>query len=209
MSAVILWGAAGGIGQALTRKLVAAGETVVAVSRRPAEIKALTPHVVAADLSQPAQVTAAARMAAGMGAPFRLFLYTAGDIASLKIEQMPPADWNRLLAANLSGAFLAAQASLPHLTPEAPFVFLGAVHERLRLPGLAAYAAAKAGLEAFAEVLRKETRHPVLVVRPGAVDTPFWQKVPFSMPKNALSPDALAEAILSALQEGKTGLLDL
>ena len=88
-------------------------------------------------------------------------------------------------------------------------VFLGAVHERLRLPGLSAYAAAKAGLEAYVEALRKETRRKTLVVRPGAVDTAFWSKVPFSMPKNALQPEALAERIYAAILEGKEGLLDL
>jgi NAD(P)-dependent dehydrogenase (short-subunit alcohol dehydrogenase family) len=209
MPFTILWGASGGIGRALTEKLTASGHAVVAVSRHPAEMKALTPHVIAADVSQPAQVSGAARMAAQMGAPFDLFIYAAGDIASLKTTEMTPADWNRILAANLTGAFLTAQASLPHLKADARLVFIGAVHERLRLPGLSAYAAAKAGLEAFAEVLRKETRLPVLIVRPGAVDTPFWQKVPFSMPKNALSPDALAEKILAAVQEGKTGTHDI
>ncbi len=209
MKNAILWGAAGGIGKALTQKLVDEGLAVVAVSRRPSEMKTLTPHVIAADVTQPSQVAAAARMAGEMLPAFDLFLYTAGDIASLKVAEMTPGDWNRLLAANLTGAFLTAQASLPFLAPEARLVFLGAMHERLRLPGLSAYAAAKAGLEAFAEALRKETRRQVLVVRPGAVDTPFWRKVPFSMPKNALSPQALAEAIFSALTEGKTGLLDL
>jgi NAD(P)-dependent dehydrogenase (short-subunit alcohol dehydrogenase family) len=209
MPSTLLWGAAGGIGKALTQQLTASGHAVVAVSRHPAEMKALTPHVIAADLSQPAQVSAAARMAAEMGAPFDLFIYAAGDITSLKTAEMTPADWNRILSANLTGAFLTAQSSLPHLKADARLVFIGAVHERLRLPGLSAYAAAKAGLEAFAEVLRKETRLPVLVVRPGAVNTPFWKKVPFSMPKNALSPQSLAEKILTALEENKTGTLDI
>ncbi len=209
MPSAILWGAAGGIGRALTQTLTAADYTVTAISRHPAEMKALTPRVIAADISQPAQVSGAARMAAEMGAPFDLYIYAAGDIASLKTAEMPPADWNRILSANLTGAFFTAQASLPHLKPDARLVFIGAVHERLRLPGLSAYAAAKAGLEAFAEVLRKETRLPVLVVRPGAVDTPFWKKVPFAMPKNALSPASLAEQILAAVAESKTGTLDI
>jgi hypothetical protein len=41
------------------------------------------------------------------------------------------------------------------------------------------------------------------------VDTPFWKKVPFAMPKNALSAGALAGQILAAVNEGKTGTLDL
>jgi NAD(P)-dependent dehydrogenase (short-subunit alcohol dehydrogenase family) len=209
MKNAIIWGAAGGIGKALTQKLVDEDFTVVAVSRHPTVMKLITPHVIATDVTQPSQVTAAARMAGEMVPAFDLFLYTAGDIASIKVGEMTPGDWNRILAANLTGAFLTAQASLPFLAPEARMVFIGAVHERLRLPGLSAYAAAKAGLEAYAEALRKETRRKTLIVRPGAVDTAFWSKVPFSMPKNALQPEALAGLIHAAILDGKEGLLDL
>lgn len=210
MTNVIIWGASGGMGRALTEKLTADGHTVAAISRRPGDTAAFTPYNIAImDAANPAQVRAAANQAAALAAAFDLFIYAAGDITSRKVGEMTPEEWKRILDANLTGAFLAAQASLPLLSPEARLVFIGAVHERLRLPGLSAYAAAKAGLEAFAESLRKEARRKVLVVRPGAVDTKFWGKVPFSMPKNALSPAALAEKILSALDEGRDGLLDL
>ena len=71
-------------------------------------------------------------------------------------------------------AFLATHFSMPLLAQNAHLVYLGAVSERLRLPGLSAYAAAKAGLEAYAEALKKEERkRRITVVRPGAVATPF------------------------------------
>jgi short-subunit dehydrogenase len=80
----------------------------------------------------------------------------------------------------------------------------------MRMPGLAAYAAAKAGLEAFGEALRKELRkQKVTVIRPAAVNTPLWQKVPFRMPGNAMTPEVLAGRILSAYQEGHKGTLDI
>jgi short-subunit dehydrogenase len=87
---------------------------------------------------------------------------------------------------------------------------LGAVSERLRLPKLSAYAAAKAGLEAFVEALRKEERRrQVMLVRPAAVATPLWDKVPMSLPTNAPSPEKVAKRILKAYHEGHTGQLDL
>ncbi len=206
---ILIWGAAGGMGKALSQKFVNEGHTVVAVSRHPSDMKTITPHVIATDVTQPSQVTGAARMAGAIANPFDLYIYTAGDIASIKTAEATAQDWNRILNANLTGAFLTAQASLPYLAESARFVFIGAIHERLRLPGLGAYAAAKAGLEAFAEALRKETRRKTLVVRPGAVDTAFWSKVPFSMPKNAITPETLADSIYNALNEGRDGIMDL
>jgi NAD(P)-dependent dehydrogenase (short-subunit alcohol dehydrogenase family) len=205
----LVWGAAGGIGKALTRKLVDQGYTVVAISRHPVEMKALTPHSIATDVTNPSQVRAAAYQARTVSETFELFAYTAGDIASIKTEDMKVKDWERLLGANLTGAYLTVQASLPLLIPEAKLFFMGAVHERMRLPGLGVYAAAKAGLEAFAESLRRETRLKVLIARPGAVNTALWEKVPFSLPKNALEPEDFAERVLAALDEGQNGLLEL
>ena len=79
----------------------------------------------------------------------------------------------------------------------------------MRLPGLSAYAAAKAGLEAFADVVRKESRRKVTVVCPGAADTPFWSKVPFRLPPHHLKPDQVAAQIIQAYAEGHQGQLDI
>ncbi|HSR33983.1 MAG TPA: SDR family oxidoreductase, partial [Anaerolineae bacterium] len=118
--------------------------------------------------------------------------------------------WQRILDANLVGAYLAAHYSLPLLARDAHLLFLGAVSERMRLPRLSAYAAAKAGLEAFVEVLGKEERkRRVTLVRPAAVDTPLWDKVPFKLPAGAMSPDETADRILDAYRDGHRGVLDL
>ena len=87
---------------------------------------------------------------------------------------------------------------------------IGAISERMRLPGLSAYAAAKAGLEAFTAALAKEERHRrVTLVRPGAVDTPLWSKMPVRMPRSAALPATVAAQILTAYTSGHSGLLDL
>ena len=80
----------------------------------------------------------------------------------------------------------------------------------MRLPQIGAYAAAKSGLEAFAAVLAKEERQRrVTIVRPGAVDTPLWDRAPFRMPKDAMPPERVAERIVEAYAEGHQGQLDL
>lgn len=209
MANVLVWGAAGGIGRALTEMFVAKGHTVVAVARSSQGLEAVTPHVVTSNVTEPEGVAAAVERAAAIAAPFDVFLYAVGDILSKKVAEMSPEDWRRILDANLTGVYLATRAAMPYLSPSAHLFLLGAQHERLRLPGLGAYAAAKAGLEALAEVIRKETRRPLTVVRPQAVRTPLWNKVPFRIPANALSPKQVAQTILQAWEEGREGILDL
>lgn len=210
MQTAMVWGAAGGIGRAITTALVENGFTVVAAARQTAGLDAVTPHVIDADVNDPFSVQQAVQLAAQSVTTVDLWIYAAGDIASATVEDMDLATWERILSANLTGAYLAVHHSLPLLAEDAHLVFLGAVSERLRLPGLSAYASAKAGLEAFAEALRKEQRkRRVTVVRPGAVDTPLWDKVPLNLPGHAASPEDVARRILDAHASGHKGVLDI
>jgi NAD(P)-dependent dehydrogenase (short-subunit alcohol dehydrogenase family) len=206
----MVWGAGGGIGRALVDALSQAGWEVWAIARRPADLETLTPHVLQADVSRASAVRQAVLAVNETGAQVDLWAYAVGDIEAVSVAEMQPETWQRILDANLRGAYLTTHYSLPLLAERAHMFYLGAVSERMRLPRLAAYAAAKAGLEAFAEALRKEQRkRRVTVVRPGAVDTPFWDKVPFKLPPHAPPPERVAEAILSAYDERHKGQLDL
>jgi NAD(P)-dependent dehydrogenase (short-subunit alcohol dehydrogenase family) len=210
MPTAMIWGATGGIGRALTAKLVEEGWTVLAAARHPAGLDDLTPHVFEADAADDAAVQQAVMLAGQEVDAIDLWVYAAGDITSQPVADQDLDDWQRILNANLTGAFVTIHHSLPLLAPDAHVVFLGAVSERLRLPGLAAYASAKAGIEAFADALRKEQRKlRVTVVRPGAVATPLWDKVPMQLPSNAASPQKVADRILQAYQDGQKGTLDL
>lgn len=205
----LIWGAAGGIGRALARKLRDDGWQVIGVSRQGDDLAGVADVAFAADVADPFAVQRVALAAVQEAGEAQLFIYAAGDIAAEPAARMTPAAFRRIIDANLLGAYNAVHHSLPLLAADAPLVFLGAVSERMRLPGLSAYAAAKAGLEAFAEALRKEERkRQVIVVRPGAVNTGFWRKVPFKMPGSALSPDALADKVLAAINAGQQGVLD-
>ena len=206
----MIWGAAGGIGRALTEMLRDAGWQVIAVARDASELDAAVDVPIEADISDAFAVQSAVQAASFEVDEVDLWLYAAGDIVSAKVSEIGPGDWRRILDANLSGAYLATHFSLPLLAADAHVFYLGAISERLRLPGLSAYAAAKAGLEAFADALRKEQRgRRVTVVRPGAVATPFWDKVPMRLPKDAATPEKVAGRILQAYVDGQSGTLDL
>ncbi len=206
----MVWGASGGIGAALVKHLLDQEWAVLSVARDPGSVTYLTSEVIAADVEDPDSVRRAVERARELVDEVDLWIYAIGDIASVKIDQMSLGDWERMLAANLTGAYLAAHHSLSLLASDAHMVFLGAVSERLRLPGLGAYASAKAGLEAFVDVLRKEQRgRHVTVVRPKAVETELWGKVPFSVPHGAMKPTDLAERVLQAYEEEHSGALNL
>jgi NAD(P)-dependent dehydrogenase (short-subunit alcohol dehydrogenase family) len=210
MPRALLWGAAGGIGRALGRGLVAQGWEVFSISREVAATAADADSHFEADLADDFAVRQAALAAAQHAESYACSIYAAGDILTKRVSDMNAQDWGRILHNNLTGAYLTTHHALPLLTPTAHIVFIGAISERLRLPGFTAYVAAKAGLEAFAEALGQEERtRKVLVVRPGAVDTPLWQKVSMRLPKGAWQADDLATQIISAIATGRTGTLDL
>jgi NAD(P)-dependent dehydrogenase (short-subunit alcohol dehydrogenase family) len=206
----MIWGAGGGIGRALVTQLTNEDWSVVAVTHQPTNLDNLTAHVIQAEVASAYEVELAITSASQIVDQIELWIYAVGDITSAKTADMRPEAWQRIINANLTGAFLTTHYSLPLLAAEAHLIYLGAISERLRLPGLAAYAAAKVGLEAFAEALGKEERkRRVTVVRPSAVATPLWEKVPLRLPPEALSPEAVAQQILEAHQQGHKGVLNL
>lgn len=206
----MVWGAGGGIGRALVSRLREEGWHVLALGRHTADLSDLTPHLFEVDVADAGAVERAVATASREVDQVELWIYAAGDIDASKVARGSSADWQRILDANLVGAYLTTHYSLPLLARDAHLMFLGAVSERLRLPRLSAYAAAKAGLEAFVEVLGKEERkRRVTLVRPTAVDTALWDKAPFKLPRGALSPDDAAEQILAAHRDGHRGVLEL
>lgn len=207
---VMIWGAAGGIGRALCNAMQEDDWQVIAVARDVSDLESTVDVSIEADIGDDFAVQSAVQAASFEVDEVDLWVYTAGDIVSARVAETKPGEWRRIIDANLSGAYLATHYSLPLMAADAHLFYLGAVSERLRLPGLSAYAAAKAGLEAYADALRKEQRgRRVTVVRPGAVATPFWDKVPMRLPKDAASPEKVAGRILQAYQDGHSGTLDL
>ncbi len=210
MSKAMIWGAGGAIGLALAEELTAQGWDVIGVARDSTSLPGKLWLPIEADVSDEFSVRQALLTASHEAESIALWIYAAGDITSATVREMPLQTWKRIMDANLHGAYMATHHSLPLLAPDATLVYLGAVNERLRLPGLSAYAAAKAGLEAFAESLRKEERmRRVLVVRPAAVDTALWDKVPMRVPKNAAHPQKVAQRIIEAYTLGSSDVLDL
>jgi 3-hydroxybutyrate dehydrogenase len=98
------------------------------------------------------------------------------------LEAFPFADWKRLLAIHLDGAFLTTKACLPHMYSSGrggSVIYMGSVHSKEASVLKAPYVTAKHGLIGLAEVVAKEgAPHGVRanVICPGFVRTPLVDK---------------------------------
>jgi len=210
MNRVILWGSEGGIGRALLTEFKDQGWEAAAVAREITSVSTRADWTFEADFRRAGEVDEVAGALRGLNLGFQVYIFAGGDIASLPVGKADPADWQRILDNNLTAAYQTLRASLPLLAEDAGIFLMGAVSERLQLPGLSAYAAAKAGLEALAvSVAKEERRKRITVVRPGAVDTDLWEKVPFNKPAHTFPPEKVAARVWEAYQEGSQGQLDL
>ena len=97
------------------------------------------------------------------------------------IDSLALADWRRLLAIHLDGAFLTTRAFLRHLPKSSPgsVIYMGSVHSHEASPLKAPYVTAKHGLLGLCKVLAKEGAKRGVranVICPGFVRTPLVQK---------------------------------
>jgi 3-hydroxybutyrate dehydrogenase len=98
------------------------------------------------------------------------------------LEEFPFADWKKLLAIHLDGAFLTTRACLPHMYKSGnggSIIYMGSVHSMEASALKSAYVTAKHGLIGLAEVVAKEgAKHGVRanVICPGYVHTPLVDK---------------------------------
>lgn len=206
----VVTGASRGIGAATAQALRRAGASVVRVAR------SLTPgadaefHDIRCDVTDPAQVAAAAaRVLADLGVPDAV-VSNAGAFLLQPLDTTTPDALDEQLAVNLRGPFYVARAFLPAMRAagRGVFVTLGSVADHVGLPGNAAYAASKYGLRGLHETLVAEFRGSgvrITLVSPGPTDTTMWDPVdPDARPgfirrAAMLRPGDVADAVLFAV----------
>jgi NAD(P)-dependent dehydrogenase (short-subunit alcohol dehydrogenase family) len=89
------------------------------------------------------------------------------------VADTDPAEWRRVLATDLDGAFWTARAAIPHVVArKGVFLFISSIGADMTAPGGAPYHVAKAGVNALTKVLAKEVAHQgvrVNCIAPGLV----------------------------------------
>ena len=203
----LIFGATGGIGSSLARTLPA---PVILAARNAKKLRELEletgAYAVPTDVCNELELDALVQEVVARGG-LKVLIYAVGNIAPASIFESNAQDLERVWRANFLGAQLVLKHFVPLLGPNARVYLLGAKQELVTFKNFSGYAASKAALDSLAAIARLEFQRSVTVVKPPAVDTDFWQKLGARAPRNAISPDAVAQAILLDLaQEPKPEL---
>lgn len=188
----LVTGAASGIGRATAERLAQEGARVVcadvqaeALEETAKKLRDGGAEAVAqlCDVSDPEAVRATVQTAVERFGALNVLCNIAGILQFENTHQVSLADWNRVLAVNLTGTFLMCQAAIPHLLDAKGAIVNMSSTAALRAhPWTAAYSASKGGVLALSYELAIEYGKQGLRVNavcPGAVSTPIQQAFRF------------------------------
>jgi NAD(P)-dependent dehydrogenase (short-subunit alcohol dehydrogenase family) len=185
---VAITGAAGGIGQALSRHFGKAGAAIAAIDKVEAVTdfaktlgkEGIKAEAAVLDIADDTEVAASfASLAKSLG-PVDVLVSNAGFSGVPTLEVTSPSDWRRLVDGNLNGSWYCAHAVLPAMKQRksGAIVSIGSVNGFWAL-GDPAYSAGKAGLIAMTQAIAMEYgRYGIRanMVAPGTVRTPIWEE---------------------------------
>ena len=215
---VIVTGGGGGIGGATCRRFAAEGAKVAvfdmnieAAQRVADEIKAAggIAQAFQCNITDRAEVDAAVAAAEAALGPIAVLVNNAGWDVFKPFLKTVPAEWDKLIAINLTGALHMHHAVLPGMVERKYGHIVNVASDAARggSSGEAVYAACKGGLVALSKTLAREHARQgitVNVVCPGPTDTALLAGVA----EGARDPAKLIEAFKSAIPLGRLGQPD-
>ncbi|HEU0014265.1 MAG TPA: SDR family oxidoreductase [Longimicrobium sp.] len=178
---VLVTGAARGIGEGLARELAARGARLSLVGLEPERLAALAGELgpghawFEADVrDQPSLDAAVAGTVRELGG-IDVVVANAGIANNGTVAVTPVEAQVRVIDVNMAGVIRTVSATLPHVTERRGYyLLLSSAAAVAAMPGLAAYAASKAGVEFFGNALRLELAHRgvgVGLAHPAWIDT--------------------------------------
>jgi 3-oxoacyl-[acyl-carrier protein] reductase len=181
--AILISGAAGGLGQALVAELARAGHRVFA-GWHQTPLSPLAPGVeaVALDVTREDSCMAAVEQVLARWGRLDAVLHAAGITRDALVARQSPDDWDAIFAVNVEGAQRLARATLPILAGQGGghWISIGSHAGQAGSAGQAAYAASKAALNGLTLSWAREfAAHNVRIntVLPGVMPTPMTESL--------------------------------
>jgi len=187
----VVTGGASGIGRAIVLRLARDGADVAILDVDVAGAERIAREVTAngrralaveTDVAASAGVGGSVERVRGELAPVTLLVNAAGIASFVPLLQMTEGDWDRLIAVHLKGTFNCTRAVLPDMIA-ARWGRVVSIASVAGLngggPGLAHYAAAKAGIIGFTKAVALEMAGfgiTVNAIAPGLIDTPLLDR---------------------------------
>ena len=221
----LITGASSGIGRETAIAFAKAGMDVALVSRSQAKLEALAKELAPlgvqvqsypVDLSQTKTVLASLQSLISDFGPVTILVNNAGMGYTGTLAAMPLADWQQLMDLNLTSVLLTIQAVLPgmHAQGRGTILNVASVAAHNAFPTWGAYSASKAGLVSLSRTLAAEEREHgvrVMIVSPGAVNTPLWdtETVQADFARSSmLTPETVAQTLLHAALLPESAVID-
>jgi len=205
-------GAASGIGKEIADTYAREGAAVaIADMNRDAAMAAAADIVaqggkaigLACDVTDEAQVDAAVEATVKQFGGVDILVSNAGIQIVHPLEDFSYADWKKMLAIHLDGAFLTTRACYRHMIASGrggSLIYMGSVHSKVASLLKAPYVTAKHGLIGLAKTMAKEgAKHNVRanVICPGFVLTPLVQKqIPEQAQTLGISEDDVVKKVM-------------
>lgn len=205
----LITGASRGIGRSIAVALAREGLHVIVTGRDEKALEELKREIVTdrgsctyivADLGKSAEIDNLVRLVTEISGSLDVLIHSAGIARVGKVADLTPQDWYESLSVNLTAPFYLSRKCLPYLMRNALIVFINSVAAKNSFPDWSAYSATKAGLAAFADVLRSEVQEKgikVTSVFSASVDTPMQASLPYKWDRSKmLTPEQVAQIVL-------------
>lgn len=195
---IVVMGGTSGIGLATAQQLVADGASVVVTGRNPEKVGRVRQEnpALRAESVDATSTEALTAFYQSLSSTDDLVLSVsgakgAGPFCTLDIAELFAGFHEKFFA-----QFRAAQAALPFLRKDGSLTFITAISARAAMPGTTGRAAINGAIEAMVKPLAKELR-PLRVnaVSPGAVETPWWDRLPRDMRDSLLQQTAASSMV--------------
>ncbi|MBD2005661.1 MULTISPECIES: SDR family oxidoreductase [Cyanophyceae] len=207
---IVIVGASGGIGSALTRKLAPTGAQLVLAARDSSRLDSLASGLnsvltVPTDITDQKQVQALMSKAVAQFGKIDVLVNAAGAGILKQYNQLEAEDLDAMIDVNLKGSFYTCQAAAEAMKEHKSGHICNVVGilGKHSMAMATAYCASKFGVVGFSKCMADELKRfgiKFTLFYFGGVDSPFWDKVTLKVDrKKMLSAETAADAIMFAL----------